>query len=240
MPDASAPSRPVLHILDHYDAAAPDAMRLHLAARGFALDIRRCDRGDPVPRAEELDAGLILTGGLQMVTEIDALPWMAAEVALIRAAQARGVPTLGICLGGQMIAHALGAAVGPHPAGCAALGCYPLTPAPAAAGLIPEGLVPLAGNMQGFALPEGAELLASAALFPVQAFRARGAYALQFHPEATAPILDQWNRELATEPLLPGQQSIPARDAAFARHDPAVKAWFAGFLDTIFAPPPPA
>lgn len=227
--------RRILHILDHYDAEAPDALRLHAERRGLDLDIRRMDRGDPPPVFSERSAGLVLTGGLQMVTDIEALPWMQAEIGLIHAARAADLPVLGICLGGQMLAHALGGVVGPHPEGLCALGCYAARPTPAAAGLIPDGLRPLSGNMQGFSLPPGAELLAEGDLFPVQMFRAGRSIGIQFHPEATAEILLQWNRELASDPILPGQQTEAERCDAFDRHDARVKAWFEDFLDRHFA-----
>lgn len=224
----------VVHILDHYDAAAPDALRAHLAARGLLLDIRRMDRGEAAPVLGPGSAGLCLTGGLQMVTDIDDLPWMQEEIGLIRAAMARGLPVLGICLGAQMLAHALGGTVAPHPDGCGALGWYETRPTAAGRALLPAPLTTLSGNLQGFSLPPGAELLAAGDLFPAQMFRAGSALGLQFHPEVTAPLLEQWNRELAGEILLPGQQSEAARLAGFAAHDAAVKAWFAELLDAWF------
>lgn len=226
----------VIHILDHLDTPEPDALRGHLADRGLTVDARRMDRGDAAPTLGPDSAGLILTGGAQMVTDRDKLPFMDAEMALAAQARDMGVPVLGICLGAQMLAHMLGGAVGPHPDGQVALGFYDTAPMPAGADLFPGGLMTLAGNEQGFALPPGAELLASGPLFPNQAFRAgERTLALQFHPEVTRLILDDWQEVLRPNEGKPGTQSEAEQNAGFVAHDPALKAWMRAMLDRHFA-----
>lgn len=224
-----------IHILDHLDTPEPDALRGHLADRGLTVDARRMDRGDDAPVLGPRSAGLILTGGAQMVTDRDALPFMDAEMAVIAQAKARGLPVLGICLGAQILAQMHGGAVGPHPDGVVALGWYEALPTKAGADLIPPGLMTLAGNEQGFSLPPGAELLAAGALFPNQAFRLDGMLALQFHPEVTRAILDDWQEVLRPNLGRPGTQDEAAQNAGFVAHDAALKSWLRATLDRHFA-----
>lgn len=106
-------------VLQHSEHGTPGRLGATLRDHGFRLDIRRGDVA-PVGSAKgvplDLDDihGLILMGGPQNVTDLEKLPWMAAEMDLIRKAHARQLPVIGICLGAQMIAHALGGTVAPR------------------------------------------------------------------------------------------------------------------------------
>jgi GMP synthase (glutamine-hydrolysing) len=225
-----------IHILDHIATPEPDAMRTHLAARGAQVDVVRMDLGDAAPVLGPDTGGLVITGGTQMVTDRGALPWMAAEFALIAQARALGVPVLGICLGAQMIAHSLGGAVGPHPDGKVALGWYEVKATEDGRDLFPPRLMTLSGNEQGFTIPPGAEALAMGDPFPCQAFRhGPGTLALQFHPEVTRAILDDWQAMLKGNLAKPGAQSEAAQDAGMAAHDAALKTWLHATLDRHFA-----
>ena len=161
--------------------------------------------------------GIVSMGGPMSVYHGAKHPWIAKECLLLRAAVDRGVPVLGVCLGAQMLAAALGATVKPNPQ--KEIGWYPLMREPARPG--PDGR--LAGGAEGdplfepfgqtetvfqwhgdaFALPKGASRLASSPLCAEQAFRYGGrAYGLQFHLEVTEAMIRAWmqkNRaELAT------------------------------------------
>ncbi|MEM6744418.1 MAG: glutamine amidotransferase [Pseudomonadota bacterium] len=224
----------LFHVIDHDDAqAGPDVAQSHLAARGAELRVHRCYKGDPIPSLDGAD-GLIVLGGVQMVTDADATPWMRAEQALMRQALAEGVPSLNICLGAQMLADALGAKVGPHPEGKAAWGVYELTLLDAADNPFTPGLTALAGNLQGFDLPDGAEALATRDVWPNQAFRCGAAVGLQFHPEVTEPILQHWLRVAPEMHDHDGAQDRETMEDRFARHQPAAQAWLRGLLDGMF------
>ncbi len=137
---------------------------------------------------------LIIMGGPASV--YDNYPWLQQETGIIKRAVAQQAPVLGICLGAQLIAAALGAEVMP----CAGkeIGWYPLAPTLAAGDdplLSCLGVAETVFQWHGdtFALPAGAELLASSPLCPHQAFRfGRAVYGLQFHLEVTGAMVSDW------------------------------------------------
>jgi GMP synthase (glutamine-hydrolysing) len=138
---------------------------------------------------------LVVMGGPMGVYERVEHPWIAGEVAGLRERIAADRPTLGICLGSQMIAAALGARVYAGPV--KEVGFAPITLNPAGA---TTPLRHLAGRPMvhwhgdTFDLPEGVELLASTSLYPHQAFRrGRNILALQFHAEmGEDPRIERW------------------------------------------------
>ena len=141
-------------------------------------------------------AGLVVMGGPMNVDQVEEHPFLAAEVPFLRRALAADVPVLGICLGSQLLAKALGAPVTVNPR--KEIGWYTLDLTPAAAAdrlLGGSDLQPTVFQWHGdtFALPAGAVQLASSPLCAQQAFRfGRSAYGLQFHLEVTAAIIDEW------------------------------------------------
>ena len=141
-------------------------------------------------------AGLVVLGGPMNVDEIDRYPFLADEVQWIRQALAARLPVLGICLGSQLLAKALGARVYPNP--IKEIGWYPINWTAAAADdalFAGCAVSPHVFQWHGdtFDLPPGATLLATSPLCRHQAFRfGSRAYGLQFHIEVTAPIIAQW------------------------------------------------
>ena len=137
---------------------------------------------------------LVVLGGPIGVYEADRYPFLNDELAaLTRRLQAQR-PTLGICLGAQLMASALGARV--YPGGTKEIGFSPLT-------LTPSGLDSPLCHLQDvavlhwhgdtFDIPLGAQCLASSAVYPHQAFAVgRHALALQFHIEAQARTFERW------------------------------------------------
>ncbi|SFI62440.1 type 1 glutamine amidotransferase [Albimonas pacifica] len=221
-------------VLEHMDHATPDAGLAHLRHRGAQAQVVQAWRGEALPALDGVD-GMLVMGGPQMVTDIAEQPWMQAEIALMRRALERGLPMMCICLGAQMLAHALGATVAPDPEGRIAWRFHPLRALPAAGNPIPDGLTVLSGNFQGFSTPRGAERLATTdGPWANQAFRIGPALATQFHPEVTRPILDLWQAELAPHVHKPGASTVAQQDADFARFDPALKAWYRAELDRRF------
>jgi GMP synthase-like glutamine amidotransferase len=141
--------------------------------------------------------GLILMGGPMSAN--DDLPWVPHELAAIREAVQRGIPVLGVCLGAQLIARALGARVYPNPE--KEIGWSPLhwTPAAAADPLFhgfSDSETVFQWHGETFDLPPGAQHLAWSNACRHQAFRvARNVYGIQFHLEVTPQIVEDWLRQ---------------------------------------------
>ncbi len=139
---------------------------------------------------------LIVLGGPMNVDEIDKYPHLQTEIKVIREAIAKDIPILGICLGAQLIAKALGADV--YKADGLEVGWYELTKSTAAENdkLIKhfkqsEKLFQWHGRT--FDIPKDAVNLLSSALCPNQAFRyGDKIYGLQFHLEVTEPVINRW------------------------------------------------
>lgn len=100
-------------ILQHSPDAGPGYFGIWLRDQRLDAQLIRVDQGEPVPPTAEAFSGLCLMGGPMSVN--DPLPWIAAELDLIRDADARRRPVIGHCLGGQLLARALGGSVRRNP-----------------------------------------------------------------------------------------------------------------------------
>jgi len=139
---------------------------------------------------------LIILGGPMNSDQIDSYPNLITEVEIIREAVARDMSVLGICLGAQLLAKALGGAVSRNEV--REIGWYDVEMTEA--GLSDAVLSTFAATQEvfqwhedGITLPPGADLLAGSPASPVQAFRyGEHAYGFQFHLEANRPLIDRW------------------------------------------------
>lgn len=165
-----------------------------LAERDYA--IRYHDAGvEPFDQATLLAPDLVVVlGGPIGVYEADAYPFITSEIAAVAARLGAGKPTLGICLGAQMMAAALGARVAPGPVKEIGFAPLTLTEAGKASVLAPLVSSPvLHWHGDNCDLPAGCERLASTAHCPVQAFvRTPSQLALQFHLETEPARLETW------------------------------------------------
>jgi GMP synthase (glutamine-hydrolysing) len=148
--------------------------------------------GDPLPGHDAVD-GAVVMGGPMNVDETDRHPGLATIRDWLAEAVRREMPVLGICLGSQLLARALGAAV--VPGGRREIGFAPVTvddPAdPVLGGLAPRAEV-LHWHGDVFELPDGATHLASSELTAHQAFRVGNAWGVLFHPEADLALAERW------------------------------------------------
>lgn len=165
-----------------------------VSARGY--DIRYHDAGIEPFAADCLIVPelVIVLGGPIGVYEQDAYPFIADEIAAVAARLQSNKPTLGICLGAQMMAAALGARVAPGPVKEVGYAPLTLTDAGHASVLASLGRSPvLHWHGDNCELPSGCTLLASTVHCPVQAFaRAPAQLALQFHLETEPARLEAW------------------------------------------------
>ena len=129
------------------------------------LDIRRPRFGDPLPETLDEHAGAVIFGGPMSANDGD--DYVRREIDWIEVPLREQRPFLGICLGAQMLAKQLGAAVAPHPQGLTQIGYYPIRPTEAGRALCPDWPAQVYHwHREGFELPRGAELLAAGDDFP--------------------------------------------------------------------------
>jgi GMP synthase (glutamine-hydrolysing) len=148
--------------------------------------------GHRVPTSVEGDA-LIVLGGPMGCMDDDRADWLPAVRSLLRTAVDDGVPTMGICLGAQLLAAATGGYVERGASG-PELGLSSID-VPTGDDLLVPGAMPVVQwHFDAVtALPPDAVLLASSDVYPIQAFRVgEGAWGLQFHVEATAAMVEEW------------------------------------------------
>lgn len=153
-------------------------------------------KGVSVPtRIDGYDA-LIVLGGPQGVYEEDRYPYITAEIRLVEDALKKRVPTLGICLGSQILAKAAGAKV--YKSGKKELGWYDVTLTEDADDDwlflgFPSRFSAFHWHGDTFDVPSGSTLLASSEMFPNQVIKAGpGAYGIQFHLEVTEQMIREW------------------------------------------------
>lgn len=180
--------------LIHEEDAATGLFGEILRERGDELLEWNATRGMPPEPPEGFDA-LVILGGSMHVDQEDAHPWLAAQSELIRAAVDRGQPLLGICLGSQLIAQALGARVGP--ASRPEIGWFEVELTREGAGDPVLGSLParfdaLQWHSYAFEVPPRGELLARNDVC-AQGFRVgESTWGVQFHPETTRATLESW------------------------------------------------
>jgi GMP synthase (glutamine-hydrolysing) len=230
-------------LLVHHAADREERVEPLLVAKGHQVEWLSPPAGDRLPADASGYGGVIVLGGVMNVEDAPRLPWLREEIAWIGDHVGGGGALLGICLGSQLLAHALGGRVGPHPQGMTQIGYFPVQATEAGAVLFPDPpLEVYHWHEQGFELPPGAELLATGPDFPNQAFRHGRAYGLQFHPEVTPAMLRRWLALGAGQLGRPGARSSAAQLADCERCDARLAAWLDGFLDRWLAaaPTPPA
>jgi GMP synthase-like glutamine amidotransferase len=162
----------------------------------YVLEYVRLYRGEEIPRSVDGYSAIIVLGGPMGVYEEDIYPFIRDEIVFIQQAMKECVPTIGICLGAQLIAKAAGATISSGKK--KEIGWYllrltdegredPLMKC------LPDPLPVFQWHGDTFDIPDGAINLASSELFPNQAIRVgRSAYGLQFHLEVTEDMVREW------------------------------------------------
>ncbi len=200
-------------VVTHTDAEHPGLLAEWLPAAGLDLDVVRPYAGDVLPERVHEHQALVVMGGPQQAYDDSSAPWLRATKQLLRSAVADGVPVLGICLGGQLLAEATGGVVEPGEQG-------PETGARLVAKRDVAGADPLVWDTPMSwvcvqwhwdaitELPPGATLLASSPRYAHQMFRVgERAWGTQFHIEPPEEMVRGWVasqadalREAGTDP----------------------------------------
>jgi GMP synthase-like glutamine amidotransferase len=211
-PRPSRPSRPWA-IIQHVVYEGPGLIAEVLASAGYDQQVIRADLGEALPDVAGLGelGGLVVLGGPMSIHDADRFPWLADERKLLAAATDAGLPVLGVCLGAQQLAAALGAEVTTGDRAEIGIGTVTLT----ASGRRDRVLGPEYGGLAGtdipcvhwhhdtFSLPPDSVHLAATRAFPHQAFRIGSrAYGFQFHVEVNAGLADGWRAYLPEEVVL--------------------------------------
>jgi len=219
-------------VVKHIDCEGPGVLGEVFARHAVDITLAHPYRGEPLPAVSGHDF-LVILGGPMGVYERDRYPFIDAEAELVRQAVSRDIPILGICLGSQIVADALGGRVTKHSA--KEIGAMTVTLTPDGTGdPLFQALDPLLPVFQWhgdmFSIPPGAVRLASSPITPNQAFRhGRATYGIQFHLEVTLEMVSAWLAEYAAE------IASERLDPALIREAAADSKRWAETADTVFS-----
>ena len=187
--------KPLL-VFQHIGCETPGIFLDLLQAQNRPVETVRLYEGDWAPEGLLPYSGLLVMGGPMSVNDEAEYPWLSVEDRLLKEALALDFPTLGICLGSQLIAKAAGGTIRQGPR--KEIGWYPVRLTTAARhdrlfGGFPESVEVFEWHGEYFDAPPGAINLASSPLYECQAFSiGRNVYGLLFHLEVTASMVSDW------------------------------------------------
>ncbi len=178
-------------IIRHVPYEGPGYLEQFLQARNIPWQLIAVDGGDAIPDDCRQYAAVVMMGGPMSVN--DDLPWIAPELALIRQADALGIPLLGHCLGGQLISKALGGDVlanAVEEIGWHEIDCLPGSEEWTRG--LPKRFEAFHWHGERFTLPEGAQAMFANDHCPLQGFFRGNTVAMQCHIEMTSSLIDDW------------------------------------------------
>lgn len=226
-------------VVDNSPLAPPGRLLEVLEERG--VPVLRCQpfAGDPLPDPEQV-AGLVVLGGEMGAYDTHDYPYLEAEKRLIAAAAERELPVLGICLGAQLAADALGGRAYRSPRAEAGVVTLDYTPAGERHPVLSRaGRRVFAVHQDTFDLPPGATLLAYSAHYP-HAFSQGSVLAVQFHPETPTEVALEWGERdleglLAEAGLSLDDYRAQVREAA-RELEASARRLFQSWVDAILSP----
>ena len=182
-----------IRIFRHIACEGPGYFGHVLERRNRPFELIKIDAGETVPDTLDDVAALVFMGGPMSVN--DELPWIGQALDLIRRAADRNIPVLGHCLGGQLIAKALGGSVGPNPV--REIGWFDVEQLDNATARdwldgLPRQFTAYHWHGETFTIPDGAVNILKSAHCPHQAFAINNILALQCHVEMTEAMVAEW------------------------------------------------
>jgi len=221
-------------VLQHAAFEGPGEIGAWAIDRGHSLAVTHLYKGDPLPALDSFDL-LLIMGGEMNIYQYRDWPWLRDESAFIRSALEQGKPAIGICLGAQFIADALGARVVQNAE--IELGWMPVTWTKEATSKFPHLLsqaTVLHWHGDTFGLPPGATRLATSAGCPEQGFMIPGkCLGLQFHLEVDPELTKQFVEGQIEWPKGRYVQTPEAVLKEAITHHEANKRYLWGMLDTF-------
>ncbi len=219
-----------IHYLQHVPFEDPAAVTDWANEHGHPMTGTRVYENQPLPAIDAFDL-LVVMGGPMSVGDVDPHPWLVDEKRFIRATIDAGRSVVGICLGAQLIADALGATVYPHTQKEIGWFDVTLTEAGRASGLfagLPDTFIAYHWHGDTFDLPEGAAHLAQTDACVNQAFSYEGrVLGLQFHLETTPASADRLihhcAHELVDAPGIQSAEQMRSNTAAYDRLAPLIR-----------------
>ncbi len=203
-----------VHVLQHVPFEGIGSMASWLADRGASVEYTRFFESGVLPEIDDLDL-VISMGGPMSVNDEKTLPWLVQEKLFVRETVRRGIPTVGVCLGAQLIASALGARV--YPNRQKEIGWFEIrkTNIDGDVFAFPEKATVFHWHGETFDLPDGAVCLAKSEACDIQAFQiGKTAMGLQFHlettPESAAAIVENCREELVPGPYVQSEAALLA------------------------------
>jgi GMP synthase-like glutamine amidotransferase len=200
------------HVLQHVPFEDIGSIRSWLEARQAEITYTQFWGDDTLPKLEGLDL-LIVLGGPMSANDEEAFPWLPLEKQYIREAVQKGIPTLGICLGAQLIASAMGARIYKH--AHKEIGWFDITATPYGENCFrfPKRCLAFHWHGETFDLPPGAIHLAKSSGCENQAFQiGRHVIGLQFHleimPENVYALIDNCRGELIPGPYIQIEEKL--------------------------------
>lgn len=224
-------------IIVHQEHSTPGKVGECLERRGYELERRCPNLGDPLPGdLSGYDAAVIFGG--PMSANDDHMDGIKAELDWLETtALSSDCPILGICLGAQEIARVLGAKVGGHPDGLVEIGYWDVQPTGACTSFLSEPTIFYQWHSETFDIPDGTVHLARNDDFAGQAFRYNDhVYGIEFHPEMTKEMIEHWSTSEKGAPKLEifkdkGAQPREAHLEGYERYAAASDRWLDNFLD---------
>ncbi|TYC67750.1 type 1 glutamine amidotransferase [Stappia sp. BW2] len=209
-------------VVENYEQTELGILGRVAAQEGHSWKTIKAHEGEPLPASADAFSGLVVLGGAQDALADEAYPHLPQVCDLIRAFDDARKPVMGICLGSQLIARAFG---GENLLGLPVeFGWRDVTPTDAGledpvVGKLKDGAPQFHWHSDTVTLPDGAVLLASSAMTPVQAFRmGELTYAIQFHFETGLPEVHNWSETFADDIRAHTPDWHGRLDAEAARH----------------------
>jgi GMP synthase-like glutamine amidotransferase len=222
---------PRVLVVEHERGTGPGYVGEVLVEAGLELDLRRPYAGDALPDDLRDHQALLVLGGSPNPYDDAATPWLGRVRALVAEALDRELPTLGICLGGEILAMVAGGRVQPA-VDAVEVGLYPLELTDAGRddplfGGLPARVPAVEWHVEEIAaLPPGSVALCSTERFANQAFRVGAcAWGTQFHPEVLSDMAADWAEPESAEMRLAGVTAGSVVAAVAAAEPELRSAW---------------